>query len=159
MDLRQWENAETALNKTLETDPKAFNALFALGEVYRREKKYSEAEKVLQDGLALESRSAPAHLTLAGVYWDRAVGVKEEAKWRPSLEKSYQEVNQALQLDPNLAEAHLLRGNLYFKVRRAADALPEFEEYLRLDPNGQFAEPTRALAEKIKKALAGVKKP
>ena len=158
MDLQEWDKAEQALRKTLEIDPKAANAYFALGEVYRRQKKYAEAEEVLQQGLAIESRSAQAHLTLARVYWEKVAGVKDEAHWRPSLEKSYQEVNQSLELDVHLAAAHLLKGNLYFKVRRAEDALHEYEEYLRLEPNGQFAEPTRAQVDRIKKALAAVKK-
>jgi len=158
MDLRQWDKAEQSLRKALEIDPKAANAYFALGEVYLRQKKYDQAEKVLQEGLAVETRSAQAHLTLARVYWEKVAGVKEEAQWRPSLEKSYQEVKLALELDPNLADAHLLRGNLYFKVRRAEDALHEFEEYLRLDPKGASADQTRALADKIKKALAETKK-
>jgi len=157
MDLQQWDKAEKALRRTIEIDPKAANAFFALGEVYLRQKKYDQAEKVMQDGLAIETHSAQAHLTLARVYWEKVAGVKDEAQWRPPLEKSYEEVKQALILDPNLAAAHLLKGNLLFKVRRAPDALPEFEEYLRLDPNGQFADQTRALVEKIKKALAGQK--
>ena len=86
-------------------------------------------------------------------------GVKDEAQWRPPLEKSYQEVKQALDLDPNFAAAHLLKGNLYFKVRRAEDALKEYDEYLRLDPNGEFAASTRELADRIRKALAQDKKP
>ena len=159
MDLQRWDKAEQTLKTAIEIDPKAFNAYFALGEVYRRQKKFSEAEKNLQSGLAIETRSAQAHFTLARLYWDQAAGLKDEAQWRPPLEKAYQEVKQALELDPNLAAAHLLRGNLYFKVRRAEDALKEFEEYLRLDPNGEFAAPTRELAEKIKKALASEKKP
>ena len=159
MDLQRWDKAEPVLKTAIEIDPKAFNAYFALGEVYRRQKKYSEAEKNLQSGLAIETRSAQAHFTLARVYWDQTAGLKDEAQWRPPLEKAYQEVKQALELDPNLAAAHLLKGNLYFKVRRAEDALKEFEEYLRLDPNGEFAAPTRELVEKIKKALAAEKKP
>lgn len=159
MDLKQWDKAEQALRRTLEIDPKAANAFFALGEVYRSQKNYDQAEKAMQDGLAIETHSSQAHLTLARVYWERVAGVKEEAKWRPSLEKSYQEVKQALELDPNLAAAHLLKGNLFFKVRRAEDALKEFEDYLRLDPNGEFAAPTRELVEKIKKALAQTNKP
>jgi tetratricopeptide (TPR) repeat protein len=159
MDLQQWDKAERALLKTLEIDPKAVNAFFALGEVYRSQKRYDQAEKALQDGFAIEARSATAHLTLARVYWDRVAGVKDEAQWRPPLEKSYQEVNQALQLDANLAGAHLLKGNLLFKVRRAADALHEYDEYLRLDPKGASADQTRALADKIRKALAETKKP
>lgn len=159
MDLEQWSKAEATLKKTIELDPKAFNAYFALGEVYRRQKKFDEAEKVLRDGLSIESRSAQAHYTLARVYWDKVAGVKDEAQWRPALEKAYQEVKQALELDPNLAYAHLLKGNLFFKVRRAEDALKEFDEYLRLDPSGEFATPTRELADKIRKALSQDKKP
>jgi len=157
MDLQEWDKAEQALHRTIEIDPKTANAYFALGEVFLRQEKYDQAEKAVQDGLAIESRSAQAHLTLAHIYWDKAAGVKDEAQWRPPLEKSYEEVKQALALDPNLATAHLLKANLLFKVRRAQDALPEFEEYLRLDPKGQFADQTRALVEKIKKALAGQK--
>ena len=159
MDLQQWDKAEAALRKALEINPRAANALFALGEVYRRQKKFDQAEKALLDGMAIESRSAQAHLTLARVYWEKVAGVKDEAQWRPPLEKSYQEVNQALQLDADLAAAHLLKGNLLFKVRRAEDALHEYDEYLRLDPKGESAEQTRTLAEKIRKALAETRKP
>ena len=159
MDLQQWDKAEKALIRALEIDPKAANAYFALGEVYLRQKKYDLAEKALTDGIAIEARSPQSHLTLARVYWERVAGVKDEAQWRPPLEKSYEQVKQALALDPNLAAAHLLKGNLLFKVRRAEDALHEYDEYLRLDPQGQMAEQTRALAEKIRKALAQDKKP
>jgi tetratricopeptide (TPR) repeat protein len=159
MDLQQWDKAEQALRKTIEIDPKAANAYFALGAVYLRLKKYDQAEKVLLDGLAVETHAAQAHLTLARVYWEKVAGAKDESQWRPSLEKSYQEVNQALQLDENLAAAHLLKGNLLFKVRRAEDALREYDEYLRLDPKGASADQTRALADKIRKALAETKKP
>ncbi len=159
MDLQQWDKAEKALRRALEINPKAANAYFALGEVYLRQKKYDQAEKALLEGIAIEARSPQSHLTLARVYWERVSGVKDEAVWRPPLEKSYEEVKQALALDPNLAAAHLLKGNLLFKVRRAEDALHEFEEYLRLDPQGQLAEQTRALAERIRKALTQEKKP
>jgi tetratricopeptide (TPR) repeat protein len=154
MDLEQWDKAEQRLRKALEIDPKAANAYFALGEIYLRQKKYDEGEKVLQEGIAIEARSAQSHLTLARVFWDKVATVKDEAQWRPPLEKSYEEVKQALTLDPNLAGAHLLKGNLLLRVRRAEDAMHEFEEYLRLDPKGPFAEQTRTLIEKIKKALA-----
>jgi tetratricopeptide (TPR) repeat protein len=158
MDLKQWDKAEQALKRALEIDPKAANAMFALGELYLRQKKYDQAEKILQDGIAVEARSAQAHIALARVYWERVFGVKDEEQWRAPLEKAYEEVKQALALDPDLAAAHLLKGNLLFKVHRAEDALHEFDEYLRLDPKGEFAVQTRALADKIRKALAETKK-
>jgi tetratricopeptide (TPR) repeat protein len=158
MDLQQFDKAEQALKKTLEIDPKAVNALFALGEIYLRQKKNEEAEKVLLQGLQIEDRSFQGHLTLARVYYDMASKPKDETQARPFLEKAYDQVNQALKLNADLAQAHLVKGNLLLRVRRAADAQHEFEEYLRLDPKGPAAEQTRVIVEKIKKALESDKK-
>jgi Tfp pilus assembly protein PilF len=159
LDLNQLDKAEQALNKTREIDPKAANALFALGELYLRQKKDEEAEKILLQGLSIEARSYQAHLSLARVYLDMASKIKDEAQAKPVLEKAYDHLNQTLKINPDLAQAHLLKGNLLLRVRRAADAQHEFEEYLRLDPKGAFAEQTRVVVEKIKKVLEAEKKP
>ncbi len=42
---------------------------------------------------------------------------------------------------------------MLLKARRAPDALVQFEEYLKLSPNGQFAGETTALVKKIKDSL------
>jgi len=157
MDLAEWDKAEHALLATLEAEPRAFNALFALGEIYLRQNKVAEAERVLTQGLAIEEHSDLGHFNLARVYWERARVIKDLVQAKPTLEKCYEEVKRALMLNPNLASAHLLKGNLLLRVARAADAVNEFDEYLRLEPNGPFAPETRALVEKIKKATAGAR--
>jgi len=149
MDLEQWDKAEKALLGTIEVDAKAFNALFALSEIYLRGNQIAEAEKVLVQGLAIQDYSYLGHLNLARVYWEKARAVKDLTAAKPALEKAYEEVKRALVLNPELAGAHLLKGNLLLRVSRAADALLEFSEYLRLEPNGPFAGETRALIEKI----------
>ena len=154
MDLGEWDKAEQELKKTLVIDPNAANAMFALGEIYLRQRKDEEAEKILLQGLKVEDRSYQGHLTLGRVYWDMGSKLKEEAQWRPLLDKSYEQAKRALELNPNFAAAHLLKGNLLLRVRRAPDALREFEEYLRLEPAGPLADQTRVAVEKIKKALA-----
>ena len=154
MDLEQWDKAEKALSATIDVDPKAFNAFFALSEVYLRENKLSDAEKVLTQGLAIQDQSYLGHLNLARVYWEKAREIKDLTQAKPVLEKSYDEVKRALVLNPSLAGAHLLKGNLLLRVGRANDALTEFNEYLRLDPNGPFAAETRTLVDKIKKATS-----
>jgi tetratricopeptide (TPR) repeat protein len=154
MDLGQWDKAEQALLATIEVDPKAFNAFFALSEIYLRENKVADAEKVLTKGLAIQDASYLGHLNLARVYWEKAREIKDLAQAKPALEKSYEEVKRALLLDPNLAGAHLLKGNLLLRVGRANDAVNEFNEYLRLEPNGPFAGETRTLVDKIKKATS-----
>lgn len=152
MDLGQWDKAEHALLATVDAEPRAFNALFALGEVYLRQNKLAEAEQVLLKGLAIQDQSDLGHFNLARVYWEKARGVKDLAEARAAFEKSYEEVKRALTLNPQLPGAHLLKGNLLLRAARSADALNEFDAYLRLEPNGPFAPETRALVEKIKKA-------
>ena len=158
MDQADWEHAEHALMRALEIYPKAANALFALGELYLKQKKDADAEKVLLQGLQFEDRSWQSHLSLGHVYWDMAAKFRDEAHYRPLLEKSYVQAKRALELKPDLAAAHLLKGNLLFKARRAEGALYEFEEYVRLDPKGEFVDQTRALIQKMKLALAEAKK-
>ena len=154
MDLEQWDKAEKALLATVEVDPKAFNALFALSEIYLRENKIPDAEKVLTKGLAVQDASYLGHLNLARVYWEKSREIKDLAQAKPALEKSYEEVKRALILNPDLGGAHLLKGNLLLRVGRANDAVTEFNEYLRLEPNGPFAGETRTLVDKIKKATS-----
>jgi Tfp pilus assembly protein PilF len=143
MDAGKWEQSAAALGRAREINPKGGAALFALGEVYRHQKKYEEAERVLGEGLAVEAKSAAGHYTLARVYWDRG----DYAKAGPH-------VGRALQLRPDFADAHLLAGNILLRARQGENALTEFQEYLRLAPEGEFAGQARQMVEKIKKALA-----
>jgi tetratricopeptide (TPR) repeat protein len=159
MDLGQWEKAEQSLKRTVELDPKAANASLALGELYLKQNKDVEAEKSLLQGLQIEDRSFQGHLSLARAYWSIASKTKDETQAKPYLEKAYEQVKKTLELDPNLPQAHLLKGNLLLRAHRVTDAQHEFEEYLRLDPKGPAAEQTRVVVEKIKKALESEKKP
>jgi tetratricopeptide (TPR) repeat protein len=159
MDLGQFDKAEQSLKRTVELDPKAANALLALGELYLKQKKEDDAEKTLLQGLQMEDRSYQGHLSLARVYWSRASKIKDDTQAKPDLEKAYAEVKKALELDPNLAQGHLLKGNLLLRVRRIPDAQHEFEEYLRLEPRGAFADQARSTVNKIKKAMESQPKP
>lgn len=143
LDNKQLDKAERELHKTLEIKPQTAAALFSLGDVHRRQQKYADAEKDLLDGLKLEPKSAQGHFTLGQVYFAKG-----------DLTKAGPEVGQTLQLKPDFAEAYLLAGNLFMKARKAENALPMFEEYLRLAPKGESAPQTREMVEKIKKALA-----
>lgn len=147
MDLGRWEQAERSLQSARAVKAGAAPPLFALGEVYRRQKKYEEAERVLQEGLKLDDKSPQGHLALGRVYWEQ----NDLAKAGPS-------VGRALKLKPDYAEAHLLAGNILLRARRPENALVEFEEYLRLAPQGEFAAQARNAADRIRKALAEQKK-
>lgn len=143
---RQLDKAESTLRRALKIDSKSAEAHFGLGEVYRQQKKYTEAEKTLLAGLKIQD-SWQGHLALGRLYWDQG----DAAKAGP-------QVGKALQLKPDLAEGHLLAGNILLKSHQAENALAEFQEYLRLEPNGKFASEAQQMVEKIKKALAEQKK-
>ena len=150
MDLGQWEKAEKPLREAIRINPQASTAFFALGEAYRRQKKYKEAETVLADGLKIADDSAPGHLTLAKVLWEKAPTSENEAKFRATAQSAWAEVSRALKLAPNLGEAHLLAGNMLLRAGREADAIQHFETYLKLEPKGEFADATRAVIKKLK---------
>jgi Flp pilus assembly protein TadD len=142
LDTRQFDKAEREMRRVLEIKSSTPPAYFTLGEVYRRQQKYNEAEKVLQEGLKLEPKSHQGHFTLGQVYFAKG-----------DLAKAGPEIGQTIQLKPDFAEAYVIAGNLFMKARQAQNALGMYQEYLRLDPSGQYAAETREYVEKIKKAL------
>lgn len=143
MDLGNWQKAETALRAALKLEAKSMAAHVALGETLKRQKKLNDAESVLKEALSLDNSSWHAHYQLATVFWEMG-----------DLKKAGPEVARALQLKPDFADGYLLAGNILLRAHQAENALPQFEEYLRLAPDGPFAVDTRALVNKIKKALS-----
>jgi len=143
MDTKEWEKAETTFRRALEISPDSSAAMISLGEAYYRQKRYAEAQKHLVDGLQLDEKAWHGHFTLARLYWDQG----EVTKAGPPLGKT-------LQLKPDFAPAHLLAGNIMLRLGQEQRALVEYEEYLRLEPKGEFAEQTKQLVHKINKLIA-----
>ena len=142
MDGSQWEKAEASLRQALKIMPKSIAAMVSLGEVYRRQKKYTEGEKVLEEALKIDETSWQSNFTLGRIYWE----LKD-------IGKAGKFVARTIELQPNVAEAHLLAGNIFIRAGLPSNALVEYEEYMRLAPNGEFAAQTQTLIEKIKKSL------
>ncbi len=143
MDMGKWKDAEPALLKAIELDDKLAGAYLALGACYNQAGNFAEAEKRLQRGLQLDPQSAMGHYELGRACW--ALG-----RW-PDAEPH---ARKAVELKPDLAVAHVLMGNIMLRKRDANAALREFREYLRLDPEGRLAAPTKEMVGKIEKALA-----
>jgi Tfp pilus assembly protein PilF len=139
MDKQEWPKAETTLTQVVTLDDHASGAHFALGELYLRQKKYVEAEKDMLAGIHLEPKSVQGHFLLARLYYE--VG---------DLAKAGPHAGTALQLNPKFARGHLLAGNILLHARQTENALIEFEEYLHLEPKGEFAEQTRQTVARIK---------
>jgi tetratricopeptide (TPR) repeat protein len=139
MDTREWKKAEVAFQRAVELKAGSAAATLALGEAYWRQKRYDEAEKTLLDGLKLDDKSWHGHFTLARLYWDLG-----------NIAKAGPAIGRTLQLKPDFAEGHLLAGNILLRINQQQRALAEYQEYLKLEPKGEFAPQTRELVQKLK---------
>jgi tetratricopeptide (TPR) repeat protein len=146
MQAQHWEQAERELRRALEIKPKTTSTLITLGEVYRKWKKYAEAERTLIEALKLDRGSWQGHFTLGRVYYESG----EYAKAAPH-------VGQSLAINPDYPEGHLLAGNIFMRLSMPQNALIEYEEYLRLAPDGEFSKQTAENVAKLKKALPELK--
>ena len=142
MDLKEWEKAERALQRAVEIKPQNGSAMIYLGEVYWRQKRNADAEQTLREGLKLDQKSWHGHFTLGRLYWDMG-----------EVAKAGGPIGMTLQLKPELAEAHLLTGNILLRVNQRERALVEYREYLRLAPKGEFVGQVQELVRKVEKTL------
>src|ERR1700688_4365871 len=139
---QQWPEAETALKKSIELQPDLAPAYFDLGALRNQTKNYPGAEEALKKGLELTPDATVGKYELAKTYW--ALG-----RWRDAAPFAADTV-KAL---PELAAAHVLLANIRLKQRDAAGALHEYQEYLRIEPQGAMAPQVREMVEKLQKAL------
>jgi len=142
MDLKEWEKAEKPLQRAIEIKPENANAMLALGEVYWREKRSADAEQMLLEGLKHDQKNWHGQFTLGRLYWDMGEVMKAGGP-----------IGMTLQLKPDLAEAHLLAGNILLRVNQRERALVEYREYLRLAPKGEFVPQVQELIRKVEKTL------
>ena len=147
LDTREWLKAEETFRRAVELKAGSSAAILLLGEVYWRQKRYDEAEKNLLEGLKLDEKSWHGYFTLGRLYWDQG-----------NIPKAGGAIGRTLQLKPDFAEAHLLAGNILLRVNQPERALSEYQEYLRLEPKGEFVQPTRELVQKLSKAIVENKK-
>lgn len=139
VDAREWTKAEAVFERAVELKADSSPAILALGEVYWREKRYDEAEKALLNGLKLDDKAWHGHFTLARLYWDLG-----------NIAKAGPAIGRTLQLKPDFAEGHLLAGNILLRINQQQRALAEYQEYLKLEPKGEFAPQARELVQQLK---------
>jgi Flp pilus assembly protein TadD len=140
---QDWEQAEAALKHSISLEPKLVASYLDLGGLRNQTKNYPGAEEALKKCLELSPDTPAAQYELAKTYW--ATGRWQDAA--PLAESAVQKL-------PDMASAHVLLGNIRLKQRNAAGALHEFQEYLRLEPEGSMAPQVRDVVAKLQKALA-----
>jgi tetratricopeptide (TPR) repeat protein len=143
LEQKSWKDAQAALERALQLDPKLSDAYLELGAVFNQTADYPKAEAALKHGLELSPDAAGGHYELAKTYW--AMG-----KWQDAAPHA----KTAVSALPGLAPPHVLYGNVLLRQNDPQSASREYQEYLRLEPNGPMAAGAREMIAKIQKATA-----
>lgn len=142
MQLGQWSDAQWAFEEAAKVEPGNAKAYLGAGSALNEQKDYAGAQKVLQESLELRPDSAEAHYEMARSLWG-------QNKWQAAEPH----VRQAIELNKDYAGPHALMGNIYLQREDPEAALGEFEEYLRLDPEGSLAPSVKDMVARLKQAL------
>lgn len=135
------KESQAAVERAIQLDPRSGGAHITLGACLNQQKDYPGAEKALLQGLELEPESPEGHYELAKTYW-------AQHRWQEAEPHTL----KAEGLQPQVPGVHVLMGNILLQKRDNPGALKEFNEYLRLDPQGPMSGPVRGMVSKLEKA-------
>lgn len=149
---REWVKAIEFFQQVLAAEPNSADIWYQIGEVYRFQGLTDNALAAYDTSLKLEAEFAPAYLGKA-----RAFLFNE----RPDNNRARQNLQKALELDPNMAEALLTLAQLQFAEGDVAAALESANQYAAVFPPSAEVELLRARAylasDEAEKALTAAK--
>jgi tetratricopeptide (TPR) repeat protein len=125
---KRYADAEAAIRQALALTPKPGDqeyALFMLGTIFERQKKYDLAEEQFEKVLAVNPLNASAANYLGYMLADRGIRLEESLKY----------IQKALQLEPNNGAYLDSLGWAYFKMSRYDLAEPPLAKAARLITN------------------------
>jgi tetratricopeptide (TPR) repeat protein len=137
------KQAEEAWKKSLELKPDYAEALNALATLYNNQKRFDEASAMSAKAAAAGGGAggAPDAIYNQGIIlWNQGKIPEAKAKFE-----------EALQSDPNYADAHFQLGMALLNEGKLAEAVGSFETYLKLAPTGQFAGQAKSMVAQLKK--------
>lgn len=143
MQLRQWSDAQWAFEEAAKVEPGNAKAYLGVGSALNEQHDYAAAQKALEHSLDLNPESAEVHYELART-------LAGSGKWNDAAPH----VQRAIAINPDYAGPHALMGDIYIEHDQPEAALHEFQEYLRLDPDGSLAASAKQMISQLKKALA-----
>src|SRR5262245_11282759 len=151
---KKYDEAEAAYKKAIEVNPKFAEAYNGLANLYNAEKKFDQAAEASQKAMELSSAGAGAAGGAAG--GGNASGVFNQGVilWNAGkIPEAKAQFEQAVKLDPNLADAHYWLGMALVNAgtpEAMTEAKGHFETYLKLAPTGQYAETAKGIVASIK---------
>lgn len=116
----------------LDADPSSTYLQDGLAGLYFKLGRIREAVQVSQDQIKKNDKDIEAHRLLARIYY-RSLGDAQGPQQQQMVELARGEYEQLVKLEPNVAENHLLLGQLYEVSHDSAKAEEQFKAAQQLD--------------------------
>jgi len=142
MQLQNWSEAQWAFEEVTKVEPANAEAYLGFGAALNEQKDYAAAQKALEQCLDLRTDYAEGHYELARSLWGQG-----------KLEAAAGHARRALEINNDYSGPHALIGNIYLQQEDPEAALTEFQEYVRMDPQGSLAPAAKEMIVKLKNLL------
>ena len=142
---KDYDAAEATYKQALTVNPSSAEAYNGLATVYNAQKKFDQAAEASAQAAKLGA-AAPGGASASTVFNQGVIAWN--ASKIPEAKKAFEE---AVRLDPKLAEAHYWLGMANLNEGKMPEAAKSFEEYLKLDASGKYAEQAKGILTQIKK--------
>jgi tetratricopeptide (TPR) repeat protein len=128
----QWDQALAAYQKAVELDPNYQAAYANLGVVYYQLGQLDLAASQYQKALELDPTDGEVAYNLGAVYLQQALSSNNPPN-PELLNKSIEQLSQAAELNPDLAEPYFSLGVAYQALNQNKEAIQAFETFLAKD--------------------------
>lgn len=142
-------HAESLIGESLKGKPYDPNLLDEKGRAELLDGEYDAAIKSFQRGLDFDPNSFPLLADLGAAYYARA----ESAGIATDFGNSIQKLGEALNLKPHDPTALFNRALACEKVYDFTQAIRDWEDYLSVDPNGEWSHEAREHLDRIRLIL------
>ena len=143
---KDYAKSEEAFKKAIELKPDYVEAYNGLATIYNAQKKFDEAQAASQKAAAMAAASGAASGGVDALYNQGVIawnaGKAEDAK------KAFEE---AIKADPKHANSHYQLAMCLINMGKLPEAVTEFESYMQLAPDGQYAAQVKAMLAQLKK--------
>lgn len=143
---QDWVKAEEAYKSALAANANSVEAYNGLANVYSAQKKFKEAQEMAAEAAKRASAAGGAGGGNATALYNASV-----MAWNANdFAKANELLTQAIQADPNHAEAHFMLGRVLINLGKLGEAATEFETYLKLAPSGPNAKEAQSNFDALK---------
>jgi tetratricopeptide (TPR) repeat protein len=136
-------DAEDAFRKSIKvSNDKDAPADVGLGALLLDTQRLGEAEKILQQAVALDSKSWRAFYELG-----RAMLMQDK------IPEALKNAEQAKQLEPRAPSVYKLLANIHIRLRDNAALLDDLDSYVKLDPSSPAGQRAKAMRDQLAKTI------